>query len=104
MGQTVNRWRNKAGAGNGARALLFHVEHLRRVVPDLIRYMKKVTVLIAHRETCETRERVWQGNGGRGIEARHSFASIPLPRPVSFLERLHVQPKTSYNQTLLVPR
>ena len=29
---------NKAGAGNGAGALPFHIGHLGRAVPDLLRY------------------------------------------------------------------
>ena len=33
---------NKAGAGNGAGALWFHVERFGRAVPDLIRYPEKV--------------------------------------------------------------
>ena len=33
---------NKAGTGNGARTLLFHVERLGRAVPDLIRYAEGV--------------------------------------------------------------
>ena len=34
---TMTIWPNKAGAGNGARALSFHVERLGRAVPDLCR-------------------------------------------------------------------
>jgi len=34
----MTTWSNKAGAGNGASALSFHVERLRRAVPDLVRW------------------------------------------------------------------
>jgi hypothetical protein len=36
----MNQAPNKAGAGNGAGALSFHVERLGRAVPDLIRSAK----------------------------------------------------------------